>query len=222
MSCHCTEAEWCCCRAGALGRASPARDAPSIHVSELTPPVPAPSGDGKPAESQVLSVLLPAQWLLSGTAAAATHLRWPWGCAGSLLDPLPGFLPRVWREGEANSQAVVLRGAGLWKVTGSLQASLVGFGSASLAVTLCQLKASVRLVCHFPKKIEFGTKVSVFFSCSSFTAACRGVWPTACPPPESPPSKGDILALAPLNCDVAEDESLTLVITSGNTAEFAP
>lgn len=77
-----------------MGKASPGRVAPSIPVSKLTPPVPGPLGDGKRAESQVLSVLLPVQRLLSGTAAGATHSRWPQGQASPLPAPLPGFLLR--------------------------------------------------------------------------------------------------------------------------------
>lgn len=111
----------------------------------------------------------------------------------------------------------MLRGADLQKVTGSLQASLVGFGSASPAVALCHLKASVRLVCHFPKKIEFGTKVCLFSVVSPSLQPAEGsVWPAPCPLPDSPPSEGGILALTSPNCDASEDESLTL-ITSGNT-----
>lgn len=91
-----------------MGKASPAGVAPSLHISELTPPVPGPLGNGETAESQVLSVLLPMQRLLSGTAAGAIHLRWPWGPASSLLVPLPVVFPQeCGGEGEANSQAVM-------------------------------------------------------------------------------------------------------------------
>lgn len=56
--------------------------------------MPGPLGAGKTAESQVLSVLLPVQRLLLGTAAGAMHLRWPWGHAASFFAPLPGFPPK--------------------------------------------------------------------------------------------------------------------------------
>lgn len=153
LSCHCTE--WCCCRAGPWAR----HLQPGLHL--LSPlqahcPVPGPLGDGKRAESQVLSVLLPVQRLLSGTAAGATHVRWPWGHPSLSLCLV--FSPRVWRGRSGKLPGCGAEGCrpleGTWE-----PASLLGFGSASLAVALCQLKASVRLLYHFPRKIEFGTKV---------------------------------------------------------------
>jgi len=90
-------------------------------------------GAGKTAESQVVSALLPAQRLLSDTAAAVILWRQPWRNAH--LPSLPLWLvfsPSAQREGrmKRTPEAVVLylRHAELWKVTGNLQASVVVLG----------------------------------------------------------------------------------------------
>lgn len=101
--------------------------APCIHCSGLTHLARGPLGAGKTAESQVLSVLLPAQRLLS----AQQQLPSLQDSNGDMPSspPCPSGLFSLSAEGRGSKHPkVYLRLAEIWKVTGTLQASLVVLG----------------------------------------------------------------------------------------------